>query len=80
MKKQHLFKNRLFSSIFYTKQSKYDTIVTSFWIFLLSTLRDFVPHYYHAKFGDNWTTNKGETERGTVCPLQPNGSKIPQPE
>ena len=24
-------------------------------------LRDFVPEYYHAKFGCNWTTNKGET-------------------
>ena len=25
-------------------------------------LRDFVPEYHHAKFGCNWTTNKGETE------------------
>ena len=24
-------------------------------------LRDFVPEYHHAKFGCNWTTNKGET-------------------
>ena len=27
-------------------------------------LRDFVPEYYHAKFGCNRTTNKGETEWG----------------
>ena len=25
---------------------------------------DFVPEYHHAKFGCNWTTNKGETEGG----------------
>ena len=25
---------------------------------LLWLLRDFVPEYYHAKFGGNWTTNK----------------------
>ena len=31
-------------------------------------LRDFVPEYHHAKFGCNWTTNKGETEGGTMCP------------
>ena len=43
MKKQHLFENRLFSSIFDTQQSKDDVIVTSFWICLLSTLRDFEP-------------------------------------
>ena len=24
-------------------------------------LRDFVPEYYHANFGRNWTTKKGET-------------------
>ena len=30
---------------------------------LLSILRDFVPEYHHAMFGDNWTTNKGKTER-----------------
>ena len=29
-------------------------------------LRDFVPEYHHAKFGCNWTTNKGEIE-GTQC-------------
>ena len=23
-------------------------------------LRDFAPEYYHAKFGGNWTTNKGD--------------------
>ena len=32
-------------------------------------LRDFVPEYHHAKFGCNWTTNKGETEGGTMYPL-----------
>ena len=26
-------------------------------------LRDFVSEYYHAKFGCNWTTNKGETPK-----------------
>ena len=31
---------------------------------LLWLLRDFVPEYHHAKFGCNWTTNKGETEGG----------------
>ena len=31
-------------------------------------LRDFVPDYHHAEFGSNWTTNKGETEGGTMCP------------
>ena len=31
-------------------------------------LRDFVPEYHHAKFDCNWTTNKGETEGGTMCP------------
>ena len=30
----------------------------------LCFLRDFVPEYNHAKFGCNWTTNKGETEGG----------------
>ena len=30
-------------------------------------MRDFVPEYHHAKFGCNWTTNKGETEGGTMC-------------
>ena len=39
-------------------------------------LRDFVPECHHAKFGCNWTTNKGETEGGTMV----NGSKSPQPE
>ena len=34
-------------------------------------LGDFVSEYHHAKFGCNWTTNKGETEGGTMCPLQP---------
>ena len=29
-------------------------------------LRDFVPEYHHAKLGCNWTTNKGETEGGTM--------------
>ena len=31
-------------------------------------LRDFVPEYYRAKFGINWTTNKGKTEGGTMYP------------
>ena len=31
-------------------------------------LRDFAPEYHHAKFGCNWTANKGETEGGTMCP------------
>ena len=35
------------------------TSATFLWI-----LRDFVPEYHHAKFGCNWTTNKGETEGG----------------
>ena len=35
-------------------------IVTSLWSWLLLVLRDFVLQYYLAKFGSNWTTNKGE--------------------
>ena len=34
---------------------------------LLLLLRDFVQEYHHAKFGGNWTTNKGETKGGTMC-------------
>ena len=40
-------------------------------------LRDFVPEYHNAKFGCNWTTNKEETEGGTMWL---DGSKRPQPE
>ena len=45
-------------------------------------LRDFVPEQHHAKFGCNWTTNKGETEGGggAMCPPSLYGSKRPQPE
>ena len=28
----------------------------------------FVSEYHQAKFGCSWTTNKGETEGGTLCP------------
>ena len=66
-KKQHLFEYRLFSAIFDTQQSKddvIDVIVTSFWILLVLPLRDFVPEYYHAKFGSNWTTNLEINVRG----------------
>ena len=28
---------------------------------MLMILRDFVPKYHHAKFGLDWTTNKGKT-------------------
>ena len=38
---------------------------------ILRLLRDFVPEYHHAKFGCNWTTNKGETEGGGHCAPQP---------
>ena len=38
--------------------------MTSLSILLLLLLRDFVPKYHHAKFGGNWTTNKGETLEG----------------
>ena len=33
-----------------------------------------MPYYYRAKFGGNWTTNKGETEGGGAqcAPLSPN--------
>ena len=31
-------------------------------------LRNFVPEYYHAKFGINWTKNKGETEKQCAPP------------
>ena len=36
---------------------------------LLSILRDFVPEYHHAKFGGNWTTNKGKTGGGGIMCL-----------
>ena len=73
MKKQHLFEHGLFSAIFDTQQSKDDficVIVTSFRICLLLILRNFVPYYYHAKFGGNRTSNKGEME-GAECPPPP---------
>ena len=34
-------------------------------------LIDVVTEYRHAKFGCNWTTNKGEIEGGIMCPPQP---------
>ena len=54
-------------------------------------VRDFVTEYHHAKFGCNWTTNKGETVEGHNVPPPPPaymvpkdpslyGSKRPQPE
>ena len=30
-------------------------------------MRDFVPEYHGAKFGGNWTKNKGETEGEVDC-------------
>ena len=47
-----------------------DDVIKSFkfWI-------DFVPEYHHAKFGDSWTTNKGETLGGGGEGFVP-----PQPE
>ena len=42
-----------------------------------------MPQYYHAEFGGNWKTNKGETEGGghNVCiGTSLYGTKIPQPE
>ena len=39
---------------------------------IIMVLRDFVPEYYHAKFGCNWTTNKGETGGGAyLVPKDP---------
>ena len=32
----------------------------------LQLWRDFVSEYHHATFGGDWTTNKGETEGGTM--------------
>ena len=62
--KQHLFEYRLFSAIFDTQQNKEDVkddlIVTSLWIF--TAFERFCLENFHAKFGDNWTTNNGETE------------------
>ena len=40
---------------------------------ILWLLRDFVPEYHHAKFGCNWTTNKGETEGGHNVKKNRNG-------
>ena len=47
---------------------------------ILWLLRDFVSEYHHARFSCNWTTNKGETDGGTMCPPSLYGSKRPQPE
>ena len=38
--------------------------MTSLSICLLLPLTNFVARYYHAKFGGNWRTNKGETGGG----------------
>ena len=38
---------------------------------MLWLLRDSVPDYHHAKFGYNWTSNKGETEGGAQCGPHP---------
>ena len=38
---------------------------------VLRLLRDFVSEYHHAKFGCNWTTNKGETEGACAPPPLP---------
>ena len=46
---------------------------------ILWILRDFVPEYHQAKFGCNWTTNKGQTE-GAQCAPSLYGSNRPQPE
>ena len=35
---------------------------------LLPILRDFVPECHHARFGGNWTINKGKTEGHNVPP------------
>ena len=51
-----------------------DDVIKILWL-----LRDFVSEYRHAKFGCNWTTNKGETE-GHIVLLSLYGSKRPQPE
>ena len=45
---------------------------------ILWLLSDFVLEYHHAKFGCNWTTNKGETEKQRAPSLY--GYKRPQPE
>ena len=65
MKKKHLFKYRLFSAIFMFNKAK----MTSLSIGLLSLSKDFVPWYYLAKFGGNWTTNKGEAEGAHFAPI-----------
>ena len=49
------------SSKFDLEQYQYrsDDVSNILWV-----LRDFVPECCHAKFGGNWTTNKGEAEGG----------------
>ena len=86
MKKQHLFEYRRFSAIFYAQQRKDDFIVTSFWIWLLLPLRDFV--IYSTIMPSLVVIGKQimekQTEGGTTCPPPPHpslyGTKIPQPE
>ena len=46
----------------------------------LWVLKDFVPEYHHAKFGCNWTTNKGETEGSLCVPPLPIWFQETQPE
>ena len=41
-------------------------------------LRDFVAEYHHAKFGCNWTTNKGETEGGGEAQCAPPAYMVPK--
>ena len=41
-------------------------------------LRDFIPEYHHAKFGCNWTTNKGETEQQKTQHNAPPAYMIPK--
>ena len=66
MKKQDLFNIDSFQQFLILNRAK----MTSLWIRLLLLLSDFVPENCRAKFGGNWTTNKGETE-GRVAQCAP---------
>ena len=56
--------------MFDTQQSKNDVIDVIMDLTSTSSER-FCVKYYHAKFGDNWTTNKGKMEEGLNVSPQP---------
>ena len=68
-KQQHLFYYGLFSAVCDTQQSKddvIDVVVTSLSILHSLFLKYLISQKCFMVIGGNWTTNDGETERGTI--------------